>query len=999
MEKKVEMIKVMAKGKTKKALNNDRKRMKNLMTKKDEINYGFKLLEERWLEEIESQGFVYEHIGSGAKLIHLKNEDPHKAFTISFKTPPKDDTGVAHIMEHSVCCASEKYPFKDTFMELDKSSVNTSLNACTYKDMTMYYGASLHTKDLEHIVDVFMDLVLHPKIYEEPKLFEQEGWHYTLEHMRAPLRYNGIVYNEMKGEYSEASTYYEYEMHKALFPHTCYAYDSGGVPESLTTLTRDAFLDFHRKYYTPSNAILYLYGDMEIMPFLEHLDGAYLKDEKRRDVVAELEREDAFSEAVYRKKQYPVSQDDIATPLIGMSFVVGEAVDGKLRLALQMLEHMLLKSAASPLYKRLIEVEHLGKAMGDSGYDPGKRQPTFSIVVSECEEGVEARFETILREELTALAQQGIPKDLVDAAFHTITFGLYEGDGGGEPKAILYSEDILMSSLYGGDYFTHLRYQEALDEIKEAKDKGFFEALIQKYLLDNKHYVHLLLEPSTTLYKAKEQAVKAHLQTVKKSMAKEAKESLIRRHEDEEDEVDGEVTAVMPRLKKEDIAKPPQHLQYEEKVVEGCKWLWHEEKTRNIIYTHLLFDGEVIPQGDIPYVGLLAHILSYLGTEHYDDQTLENKINKTTGGLNCSVNAYSHCKDTNQYKVYFKISCKCLAPRLEETWDVLEEILLRTRFDAPDKLLDLLQLMQHDYEKSFTSTPEYRAIKRAYTYFSKAAVYEDLVSGLAFYGFMTDLCKHYDKMAETIAAKLKEVYTKLIRRPGMLISTTAEKKHEVQLIQLLQQRLKHLPGEVCKTYTYTLEPTQKSEGFKTSNQVQAIAKGDRLESFNGSMYVASHLINTDYLWDEVRLKGGAYGAELTISRDGNTMFSSYCDPHLVETLEVWQAVGEYLQGLQMSEEEVESYIIGTIGGMDYPSSMEQKSEQVVLKYLCEITDDMLLAEREAVLNTTCETFHEVGKLLEQYLTDTHLCVIGNGKKIKKHKALFESIATIRQSIK
>lgn len=958
----------------------------------------YQLLVQEQIEEIEGEAFLYQHLKSGAQVVMLKNQDPHKAFSITFKTPPQDDTGVCHIIEHAVCCASEKYPLRDTFMAFDKGSVNTAFNACTYKDITMFYGASLYEKDLMNMVDVYMDLVFHPLIYKKPELFKQEAWHLKLENKKGPLAYNGIVYNEMQGEYGESSTWLECEMHRALFPDSCYQYDSGGVPEAIVTLTEEAFLAFHQKHYVPNNAVIYFYGDLDQEVVLKQLDARYLSQLEKGTDVASVSKQPKFSKPVQFKKTYPVSGDEKEDEktVLGISFVVGEVTDTELRLACQMLEHMLLKSAASPLATALIEEAGLGKALNDLGYDSGKYQPTFSIVLNDCVEGKIQVFKETIFKTLRKLAEEGLPKDLVDAAFNTVSFGLYEGDGGGEPKGILYGEDILMSLLYGGKPFGHIGFKKHLKAIEQAKNKGYFEAILQTYFLENTHYACMELAPSKASYKEQQKKQKESLQGIKAGLTKKEKEDLIALQEILEQEEEEDL-AVLPQLAKADIQKAPKYLKYE-CIKETITYLWHEAETRGISYVHMLFDASVIPQEDIHYVGLLAHILTYLSTEGYNYDDLENAINKETGGLNCSINAYSQAVDTNAYKPYFKISAKILDEKLQAFMDLVVEITTKSLFTEKEKLFDLLKIIQHEYEKSFTSTPEYRATRRCYTYFSNAAVYEDLVSGFAFYGFITDFYNHYDKQFEEVSLKLQQVYEKLMRKEGLIISVTSEKKNKNKMEHLLSEGTAHLSSECLSQHQYTLAPTRISEGYMTSTQVQAIAKGYTMgtgkDAFNGSMYVASHLLNTDYLWNEIRLSGGAYGADLSLTRDGNVMLISYCDPNLVETIECFQEIGDYLENLQLEEKELERYIIGTLGGMDYPTTMEQKSEQVLIKYVCGITDEMLEQERREVLNTTQEQLQKIGQYFKEM--PPYLCVIGSGKKLKKHKELFEHLATIHQ---
>lgn len=967
----------------------------------NEIYHGFRLLEEAYIEEISSMARLFLHEKSGANLVQLANEDANKVFTLSFKTPPTDNSGVPHIVEHAVCCASQKYPLKDTFVEMDKGSLNISLNACTYKDMTMYYCASQNAKDLMNLMEVFIDLVFHPLIYSNPYFFKQEGWHYALEDEKEEITYNGIVYNEMKGEYGEPSALLDYEVHKALFPDTLYRYDSGGLPEEIVKLTEKDFLAFHAKHYHPSNSSFYLYGDGDLLKQLALLNDLCLDSFEKREIRLDIPKQEAFTKPQYVKKMYSITKEesDEKRVFMALSFVVGEVMDTQLRLAFQIIEHMLLRSAASPLLEVLVGEKGIGKVLEELGYDSGKRQPTFSIILKGSKKDKESLFEQKVFEVLRKLSEEGIPKDLLEASIAAITFGLLEAESSAEVKGVVYSEEVQMSLLYGEHPFNHLSYQEILEKIVQEAKEGYFEELIQTYFLDNNHRACVVLEPAKGLEEKNERILRKHLKAYKSSLTTQALKQLVQMNKTldalQEKELTKEELKVLPVLTLEDIERQIVPMVLKETRLEDVPVIFQPEKSHDIVYMHILWDTTSVEQEDIPYIGLLANILTYLSTTKHSYRQLENEINKQTGGLNCSINAYSHSQDTDNFKPYFKLSTKVMMTKIPQLMALLEEIITESLFCEKEKIREILEAIKYEIERSFVNAPEYRATRRVYTYFSAAGVYEDLVSGMAYHHFLDTLSLTFDEQFERLASKLESVYRRIMQKGNMLISLTGEEKNWENLSQALVCFFKKLPNTLYKSANYAFLPSIKNEAYATANSLQTIAKGFNFKkqgyAFKGTLYVISHMLNSGYLWDKVRLQGGAYGCDLTISRDGTMLLCSYCDPGLTETLEIYHKIGDFLRKIDLDEEEWVKYIIGTIGGIDQPLTMEEKSEKALLYHVCSISERMVQQERHEILQTTQKDIRKFADLFESFTKDDEICVIGGKRKLEKNKGLFKEI--------
>lgn len=969
------------------------------------VYQGFKLIDAQYIGELQGIARYFIHEKSGAKLVQLGVSDTNKTFTISFKTPPSDNSGVAHIIEHAVCCASKKYPLKDTFIEMDKGSLNTGLNACTYKDMTMYYAASENPKDLLNLMTVYMDLVFNPLIYERSYIFKQEGWHYTLEDREDDIGYNGIVYNEMQGEYTEPMTILEHEINTALFPQSIYRYDSGGLPEEIVNLTEEKFLNFHRDYYHPSNCTICLYGDGELLDQLELLDKEYLRYFEKKEQTIDIMMQSCFEQPSSIEKKYPLDSDESPKDkgIIALSFVVDKTLNTELRLAFQVLEHMLLKSSASPLTESIVREHELGKTIEEGGYDTGKLQPTFSIILSGTDIKHSKTFEKEVLRILHQLAYEGIDKNLLEASLNTITFALQESASPWEPKGVLYSEEIQNSLLYGGNPFEHLKYQKHIDYINAHKEHGYFEELIKTYFLENTHRVLISLDPCKKLYKMKEKEQKKRLRAYKKSLTPSDIEALINLNLQLDDIQEAcnttEELALLPTLTLEDISPVAKQLYVEEDAINNIPIIRHHESTKDVIYMHFLFDTRNIREEDIPYIGLLTNLLTYISTKNYSYTDLENEINKQTGGLNCATNAYTLWNDTDCYSPYFKISSKVLIDKLPSLIQLIEEITIHTVFNEKAKIKEILGYIKYEMERSFVGSSEYIATKRIYSSLSAAAMYENLISGISYYEFLSELYERFDEKYSELTKKLQQVYHQIMQRGNLLISVSAEPRYTKVINEHLAHLIKSLPEHNQIKYAYELTPKITHEGYLVSTNVQSVAKGFNYRKlgyeFDGALYVVNNILDSTYLWDKVRLQGGAYGCELSIGRDGNVVMCSSCDPELTKTLETYNGISEFLRNIELNQEELLKYIIGTIGGMDIPLTMEQKSEKALTYYLCGISHETIQLTRSQIIKTTLEDIRRLAYLFEESKSSHAVCVIGNSNKLNKNKDLFDFIKSLK----
>ena len=969
-----------------------------MQLKKDEHYEGFRLIEKRAIEEIEGSGKWFYHELSGVTVLALQNKDPHKVFSVNFMTLPKDNTGAAHIVEHTVCCASQKYPLKETFMALNQGSICTTMNACTYPDRTMYYVASAHEKDLIGIASVFLDMVFHPKIEENDIYFLQEGWHYEYDEVEDLLDISGVVYHEMLGEYGEAGSYLQHYEQETLFPNNCYQYDSGGIPEEIRTLTKEAFLDFYHTYYVGENAIITLYGDFDLENTLQVLNNQCLQSVRKGKKSPIPNEEDRFTKPRYTLGYYPTNLNNAPT-IASLGFVVGDSIDCERRLALELLEQMLLRSTASPLLKALIMEKQLGMSLSDGGYDSCRMQPVFSITLKGATQEKAVLFEMEVLKVLEEAVEKGLDLALIDASIESLEFELRETDASYEPIGMIYSEMMLSSYLYGGNPFNHICYKKALEHIKKECHNGYFEQLIKQHFLENTHRSLTVIVPSQTMQEEKERKLEKDLEQIKASLGQEGLKQIIdMNHYLEEEQLkenDETLLKTLPQLTLADMPKTLKTFKLEERMVEEIPILLHEEETKEIIYFHFLWDVKGMSKEDYYDIGLLAHIFSYIGTTEHTYSEIENQINTLSGGFHAAMQTYTTYKDQQSLPT-FKVSCKVIRHHLEAFMNLMSELCTKTQFIEKEKLKELIGHIVYEMERSFTGAPEYRATQRVYTYLCEQAVYEDQVAGLAFYHYIKEVYTHYEDVYESLQIRLAKIMEAVFNRKRLKVSITVPKLLQNQVLQLIEDFLRSLPEEeIFENNKASLSCYQGNEGFFNGQEGQAIAQGIDFKkygiNYKGQYEVVANILENTYLWDRVRLQGGAYGCDVMLSREGYLVICSYCDPHLDSTIKTYRGISSYLKGISIEQETINRAIVSTLGGMIAPLSMEQKSERVCTYFITGTPQEERQRIYDQIRQTTIEDFKEMSNLFDLLGKQGDICVMGNKTKLQQSKLSFKLI--------
>ena len=969
----------------------------------NKIYSGFLVKHAEYVDEIQSDAYLLEHEKSGARLLYLANSDDNKVFSISFRTPPYDDTGVAHILEHSSLCGSRKYHLKEPFVELVKGSMNTFLNAMTYPDKTMYPVASRNDKDFKNLMDVYLDAVFYPLIYENHYTLMQEGWHYEIADKGGELAYNGVVYNEMKGVYSSADAIAENEVMKALFPDSPYRFESGGYPAAIPQLTQEAFENFHRTYYSPENSFIYLYGDMDIEATLAYLDGEYLSAfAKTGSVKSEIALQQPFARTKEVEAYYPAGADEDLTAKTyhELDIVCGDARDAKTSLALRLLETVLLEGNSAPLRLALLESGICTDAYGQ--YTGSLRQPVFAVKVSGSEADKCDEFLSIVYRTLQKLTIEGIDKELLEACLNMLEFKLREADFGAYPKGLIYGIGVMDTWLYDGDPLAGLRYNKMLAELREGINSNYYEQLIENYLLDNTHKVLLTLMPKKGMEEAEQAELAAEMQQIKDGMTDTELEAAIEHcrilHERQATPDSPEALASIPLLERSDIRHEVEKLDGELTKEGGNEFLYVPAFTNKIAYLNWYFDMSGIDGALLPYCYLLSDMLGKVDAGKYTYQQLSMLGTKYTGGVAFQVHAYSAAESVNNYTVKFNVTAKALVHNLTHMFDILRAIALESRFDSTKRLREVLAEVKSDWDSNFFSRGQTVACARLNSYYSPAARVNEQ-DYYSYYEFLKDLSEHFDERAEEVLAKLRSLTGVFFENTKYLLAYSCEEEDRAQVLAMAKEFAAALPqSAVAGADVKPLAASGLDEGIMTPGKVQYVAAGGDFRKygykFTGAMKVLETVLRYEYLWTKIRIQGGAYGASAVFDRNGSMYFASYRDPKLAESLAAYKGLPDWLESLDLPERELTKYVIGTISAADVPLTNSMRLSQTALAHIKGIPQQMRQQTRNEILNLTNDDLRKLGQVVRDTLSDNYLCVVGGSGAIEANKDLFKAVKHI-----
>ena len=973
----------------------DSKAMENKIKKLD----AYEVIEAREIEDLNSYGYLLRHKKTGARVTLLSNDDNNKVFYIGFRTPPADSTGVAHIIEHTVLCGSRNFPVKDPFIELAKGSLNTFLNAMTYPDKTVYPVASCNDKDFQNLMHVYLDAVFYPNIYREEKIFKQEGWHYELENAEDELTINGVVYNEMKGAFSSPDDVLDREVLNSLFPDTPYGTESGGDPDVIPDLTYEEYLDFHRKYYHPSNSYIYLYGDMDMAEKLDFIDKEYLSAYEALAVDSAIAAQESFKAPKEIQKEYSIAEGESEkeNTYLAYNTVIGGNLDRKLYIAFQVLDYALCSAPGAPLKQALTE-HGIGKEIY-STYDNGVMQPYFSVVAKNAEADRKAEFVSIIEEVLKEQVSRGIDKKALQAGLNYFEFKYRESDFGSYPKGLIIGLQVLDSWLYDDSKpFIHIEANDTFVALKEELEKGYYESLIEKYLLDNTHKTVIVLSPVKGLTAKKDGELQKKLQDYKATLNAQEVADIVRQTKEleqyQEEPSPKEALEKIPLLTREDMKKEAENYINEERHAKDTLILFHDIFTNGIGYLRFVFDIGQIPAELFPYIGVLKNVLGMVDTQNFAYGDLFHETNIKTGGVQMVVNTYTNAQNMADYKMTFEVKAKVLYENLSDAFRLVEEIILRSKFDDEKRLYDVIAEVQSRMQASMMSAGHSLAAVRALSYFSPTAAVAEQISGIPQYRLLERLESSFDEEKEVLIKNLKQLVKSIFRPENLMVDYTASEKEYPgieELVEKFKQSLFTEPVEKC-SYAPALE--KKNEGYLTSAQVQYVCRAGNFINkglpYTGALKVLKVMMGYDYLWNRVRVKGGAYGCMCSFGKSGDSYFVSYRDPNLEKTVEVYEKAADYIATFDADERTITQFIIGAVSDLDVPMTPATKGMYSMTGYLTGLPFEKVQQERDELLAVSAETIRSLAGHIRAFMEDDCLCVVGNEEKLKECK-LFKQV--------
>lgn len=964
----------------------------------------YELIMENELADINSKGYLYRHVKSGARVAIIKNDDNNKVFSINFRTPPKDSTGTPHIIEHSVLCGSKKYPIKDPFVELAKGSLNTFLNAMTFSDKTMYPVASCNNKDFDNLMNVYMDAVFYPNMKERREIFEQEGWHYEMDSEEAPLTINGVVYNEMRGVFSSPDQQLDRLVQKTLFPDNAYGNESGGDPDCIPDLSYEGFIEEYERYYHPSNSYIYLYGDIDIEEKLKWMDEEYLCHFDSTFIDSEIKPQEAFGDMKDVEEKYS-AQDDDAKAHFSYNCVVGDSMDNKLQVAFQVLSYALVSVPGAPLKKALTDAEIADEISG--AFEGEILQPTFSIYAREAALDKKQEFVNIIKDTLKKIVKEGIDKKSIEAAIAYFEFKYREADFGRYPKGLMYGINMMQTWLYDeNEPFKALCLNDTFAELRNEINTDYFEKLVEKYLLDNRHSAVVSIFPEKGLSARKDEMLADRLEEYKKSLSKEEVRAIIEHtkslKEYQETEDTPEELRCIPLLKREDIDKKTPHIYCDRKEINGKTVLHHNIFTNGIAYISFLFDVTDYKEYT-PYISILSYMLGNVDTVNYKYMELSNEINLSTGGISTCMGVNTKRDNADEFTLNFEISTGVLYTSMKKAFELIVEIMKGSLFSDKKRVREVLFEMRADLKATMEAAGNTTANSRGLSYISKAMFYNNQIGGVSFYRLLDNICNNYDNQSDTLIDILESLVYKMFRKSNVLVSITCDDEG----YRLFEDESFEVFGALFDENDEKLPPVPDwyqpkegilNEGFMTPGKVQYVSRvGNFVKkgySYTGGMKVLKTILSYDYLWQNIRVLGGAYGAMSGFTRSGNTYFTSYRDPKLAETNDVFEGIPQYLENFDVEEREMTKYIIGTMSDVDMPLSPKAKGRLALGMYRSGITEADLQKERDEILAMEAADVRKLAEVVRAVLDCKVICVVGSSTAIEDNKELFGTIENL-----
>ncbi|MGN8773625.1 insulinase family protein [Candidatus Weimeria sp. HCP3S3_B5] len=973
----------------------------------DRIPEQYELLKEQELNDIHSKGTLLRHKKSGAMVTLIENDDVNKVFYIGFRTTPENSKGTAHIIEHTVLCGSEKYPVKDPFVELVKGSMNTFLNAMTYPDKTVYPVASTNDKDFSNLIDVYMDAVFHPNIYKYQEIFRQEGWHYEMEDLDSPLTINGVVYNEMKGAFSSPEDVLEREITHSLYPDTTYGVESGGDPADIPSLSYEEYKAFHQRYYHPSNSYIYLYGNCDMAEKLDYLDREYLSAYDAYDPETEIAMQVPFQNRHEEEKDYPVSADESekGKTFHSLNYVIGNALDTKLVMAFDILDYALLEAPGAPVRQAILDA-----GIGTEVYGGIQTiaQPYFTITVKGSDPERKQDFIDVVERTLTELSSKGLDHRSLLAGINSDEFKYREADFGGYPKGLIWGLGILDSWLYDRmAAFDRVSILPIYKELRQEIDKGYFEELISRYLLRNPHSSLVTCAPKAGLQKKEDEAFRKQMEEKKASLTKEQIRQIVAdtKHLKEYQQTPSpqEDLEKIPLLSREDLDKKARRINKQVMLKNGVPVIFTDQETNGIDYLNILFDIGNTGLDKAPAFAFGSRLLGLLDTEKYSYKDFSTEVNLHLGSLSSDVRVMNTGTGdidplpggrTDEYRFFLDIKTKFVYEEAENAMELIYQMLLKTDFSDRKRIKEVLLEEKNGIEMHFMTAGHSAAALRGQSHISKSAALLDAVGGVGYLRFVQDFAANFDQRIDGFISWFKGALREVLSLKTMVVSTTG-RREVIDIIDSYADKAGELIGseEPPACAAIELDETCRNEAFSSASKVNFVSIAGNFRQkgydYNGALQILKVALSYDYLWINIRVKGGAYGCMAAFRRTGSTTLMTYRDPHLKESEEILLATPDYIRSFDPSDRDMTKYVIGAIGALDTPLTPSMEGQLALRSVIEGISDQAIQKSRDQVLGASQQDIRDLADMIKAALDDGALTVVGSEEAIEENRGLFD----------
>lgn len=961
---------------------------------------GFKLEKKEFVQEMNCDVLQFKHTKSGARLLKVAANDDNKLFSITFFTTPNDDSGVPHILEHSVLNGSEHFPVKSPFDVLIKGSLNTFLNAMTGSDLTTYPVASMNEKDYFNLMHVYLDAVLFPNLRTDDRIMKQEGWHYELNDINEEVTIKGVVYNEMKGSFSSPTSELNYVNNKVLFPDNTYGVSSGGYPQAIPTLTQEKFVAFHQQYYHPSNSFILLYGDANLDKELAFIDSEYLSKFDDNGMKTTVEPQKPFEAkkelvATYNMPEGSATKDNT---YLTYSVVTGSGTDAELSMGLELIADAMVNHETAPLR---LALRNAGIGKDVYAYASNNLQNVFQIMVINANPEDKDKFNEIVESTMAKVAAEGLDADAVEGLLNRKEFRLREGNTPHKGLMSLFS--VINSMWYNAqDPIAGLRFEEPIAKIKEGIKGTLLQDIVKNNLIGNPHTLLTVMKPEVGKEAKIVAQTRKELAEYKKSLSKEQLEQLVAdtkalvEYQKESDKP--EDVAKVPMLQLADISPEVQYYQVEEKSIADVKTLHFPEYTNNIVYANLYFDLKAIPQEMIPYAELLSTIIGDMSTETYTYGELQNAMNKHTGGVYTSVSTRIENDNDSKLIPQFVITGKSTIDKCQKMIELTGEIVNKTKYSDIERLKELITRHQASVEMNVKNDGRGIATTRMMSYYSPSAMFNELTNGLEYYNFITGVKNKFETNSQEVIDNLNKVAQMIFTKKNLILGVTCSNENMATFNPAFTTFVSTLPEGDGKTYDWNFNYEVKNEGLMSASKVQYVIQGYNFKElgyeWNGKIRVLNQVLSREYLHNTVRVQGGAYGGYSSFSSSGNALFASYRDPNLKETLDNYAGAPEFLKKFDVDDVEMTRFIIGTISGMQGPTTPSSRGNMAIGNYFSKRTKAQMMADRKDVLSTTKEDIRSFEKMVSDILAKNVYCVFGSDAKIQDNKALFKNVYNV-----